>query len=523
MPKNHRNIINACFATLCAGILFFSANSTMRDITTQQLVEDMGLGINIGNTFDAVIECDMVNEVPDQGCVNWVNSMATLEESWGSPAITRQMIQGYKAAGFKTVRVPVAWSNKMVGDNIADNIITCDAGQCISSATQLGGDYTISPVLLNRVQEVVDLIINEGMYVILNIHWDGGWWDNFPTKYDESMKKYVRIWEQVGERFKNYSDYLVFASLNEEGGDWAGVTEERSFEILNAINQAFVNEIRSQGGNNAERHLQIQGYKTNIDKTCSPLFKMPVDLHLKTDQPARLAVSVHYYDPFSFTHISEPVNWGGWIQPRTTWGTDADYKELDDYMDKMKINFVDKGIPVIIGEYGVASWDATFQREQASVRLYTLAVTEAILARKMHPVLWDVQLNTSTTDWEGNPRVPDVRYYYDRNTASFVDPLMVAGFIELNETYKVSVREIPINKKPAAMRPMISLRGKTLNVLSPVNSNIQVKVIDVKGKVRASFKSKGSASFSLSKMPAGKYFVEVKAAGVKSTSPIVLK
>jgi endoglucanase len=401
------------------------------------------------------------------------------------------MIDGYAAAGFKTVRIPVAWSNLMAGNND-------------------GGTYTISTALLNRVQEVTDWVLANGMYAIINVHWDGGWWEKFPTDSTECMRKYLRIWEQVGHHFRNYNDYVLFASLNEEGV-WKDIPIQRAYGLLNTINQAFVNIIRSQGGNNPQRHLQVQGYETNIDRTIDPMFQMP------TDSRNRLAVSVHYYDPFAFTHISEPVNWGGIINPRTTWGTTADYNELNGYVSKMRTNFVDKGVPVIIGEYGVASWDAKFVREQESVRNYTIAVAKAFYDAGMLPVLWDVQLN---------PGNNEILCYYNRRTnpPAFVDPQMVAGFRDITGS-TVSIRTATAAKHAAA-RPNVAVRGKTLNISSTTDSDFQVRMFDVRGKVRANFKvSGGTGSYSLSGMPAGRYFVEVSGAGfdVNSVSAVVVR
>ena len=382
---------------LCS-ILFCAANAQTTTLNAMQTVKDMGLGINLGNTFDSACDWDATS------C--WIsNTVNGYETAWGSPTVTKAMIQGYKNAGIKTVRVPVAWSNMMTGNAMASG--------------QTNGTYTINAEWLNRVQEVVDWILDEDMYAIVNVHWDGGWWKKFPTDSAECMRKYKRIWTQVGERFKDYSTSLIFASLNEEGG-WDDIAMARSYNILNSINQEFVTLIRSQGSNNAERLLQIQGYKTNIDNTIDNRFKMP------TDSKNHLAVSVHYYDPFAFTHISEPVDWGGIINPMTTWGTPADYNELTGYMNKLKVNFVDKGIPVIIGEYGVASWDAKFARNKASVREYTLAVAKEVYDRNMLPVLWDVQLK---------PQDGEHQYYYDRPSASFVDPEMVAGFKDITKDY----------------------------------------------------------------------------------------
>ncbi|MCL2218667.1 MAG: glycoside hydrolase family 5 protein [Chitinispirillia bacterium] len=500
-------LVSFSFAQTAGGKLCKSASgcgctatnpAPMRDITTMQLVKDMGLGINLGNTFEAACDWD------DANC--WMADYDTPELAWQSVPITRDIIKGYKAAGFNTVRVPVAWSHRMTGNALA--------------AGQTNGTYTIRPAVMDRVQEVVDWILEEEMYVILNIHWDGGWWDKFPSDSAECMRKYQRIWTQVGERFKDYDDRLLFASLNEEGG-WDDVwyiwrngsdltAKARAYGILNAINQAFVDLIRSQGGNNAGRHLQVQGYQTNIDRTADEMFKMP------TDVSNRLAVSVHYYDPFAFTHISEPVDWGGIINPMTTWGTDADYKELNDFMDKMKVGFIDKGIPVIMGEYGVASWDATFLRERESVRKYTLAVTKAMLDRNMLPVLWDVQLDAGKGEHI---------YYYDRHSASFPDAEMAAGFRKLADEGSASIGERTVSARPALSRPSITVKGRTLNISTSSSADLHVRMIDIKGRVRATFSiSGGSGTYSTGKVPAGRYFIDIGGAGVsKTTAAVILK
>jgi endoglucanase len=491
MSKNHSTIIAAMTAALCIGSIFSGADSAdMRNISTMALVKDMGLGINLGNTMEAVIVCDP----GDNGCVDWVNGMATLETSWGSPAITGAMIKGYADAGIKTVRIPVAWSNKMTGNSS-------------------GGNYTISAALLNRVEELVNYVLNSGMYAIVNIHWDGGWWEKFPADSAECMKKYTRIWSQIGERFKNYDDYLMFESLNEEGV-WQSVWNQydnsgnkaRAYGLLNAINQTFVNLVRASGGNNGERHLLIAGYATNIDRTCDPAFKMP------TDPKSRCAVSVHYYDPFGFTHIDRDGDWAPYL---ATWGTQADINALNSEMDKMKTVFVDNGIPVIIGEYGFASkLNDGRGRNQAQVRNYTLKVAEAIYTRNMCPVLWDVQLN---------PDNGEVIYYYDRHSSKFVDQQLVAGIKELGGG-ATAIRDISgVSKSVARSMPIVTITGKTLKVNAPSESKVQIRVVNLTGKTAAAFKSTGGASFSLRKIPTGVYLVEAVRDGHKTMSVITLR
>ena len=321
-----------------------AAGSDMRDITTMELVKDMGIGINLGNTFEA---CP--NWYEEDWIAKWsAGTPNDYEKAWGSPVITKEMIEGMAKEGFGVLRIPVAWSNMMEHD----------------------GTYTIDPDYDARVHEVVDWTIESGMYAIINIHWDGGWVNKFPDDKDESMKRYTHMWEQIADSFKDYDDYLMFESQNEELGwesiwnPWGGTEgKAESYALCNEINQKFVDVIRSSGGNNPKRHLLISGYNTGIDRTCDPLFKMPQD-------PAdRMAISVHYYSPAGFAILEEDADWG---KATSTWGSEQDYSSLRSDMNMMKTNFTDKGIPVIIGEYGCP----TKNKEPESVRRFLSSVCE---------------------------------------------------------------------------------------------------------------------------------------------------
>jgi len=411
------------------------AQTNPLNMTTMQVVKDMGLGINLGNTMEAIIVCDP----GDNGCENWVNSMETLETSWGSPTITKNIIKGYADAGFKTMRIPVSWSNKMT-----DN-------------------YTISPALLNRVEQIVNWVLENNMYAIVNIHYDGGWWEKFPTDSAECMKKYKRIWTQVSERFKDHSGYLILESLNEEGV-WQDVwnrynntgDKTRAYNMLNTINQQFTSLVRTSGGNNGTRHLLIAGYATDINNTIDAAFKMP------DDPQNHQAVSVHYYDPFGFTHINKTDDWTPLLE---TWGTQADKDVLNGYMDKLKTNFVDKDIPVIVGEYGFAA-KPTKTRNTDQIRNYTVTVAKAIYSRDMCPVLWDTQLGDD-----------DTQYYYNRKTnpPAFVDPQLVT---ELKAILPSSPSAIT-NSSPLAtsysLNPTYySIKGEPLGNAKPQKAGIYI-------------------------------------------------
>ena len=340
------------------------ATAEMREITTMDLVKEMGIGINLGNTFEAT--------------GSWINdsSVSNYETAWGSPIITKEMIKGYADEGFGVLRIPVSWSNMM------------------------GEDYTINADYVARVKEVVNWALDSGMYVILNLHWDGGWFEKFPSEKEESMYKYTRIWTQVADAFKNYGDHLMFESFNEEGV-WPDLWnfygsddgKEEAYALLNEINQRFVDIVRGSGGNNKQRHLLVGGYVTDIEKTVDELYKLP------NDPQNRCAVSVHYYTPPTFAILTEDASWG---KARTEWGTDEDYAELNRYMDMVKTRFIDKGIPVIMGEFGVATQNKT----QEMIRLYLTSVTSAAYSRGITPVLWDVtNLHYNRDIFEMNDKV----------------------------------------------------------------------------------------------------------------------
>lgn len=339
-------------------------------ITTMELVEDMGAGINLGNTFEA--------------CGDWIQSgsVTNYETAWGSPVITQEMIRGYADAGFGVLRIPVAWSN-MMQEN-----------------------YTIHPDYMARVKEVVGWAIDADLYVILNIHWDGGWWEEFPTDKETCMTKYKRIWDQICAEFQNFDHKLMFESLNEEGcwdsvwNRWGGESgKDTAYGLLNEINQTFVDLVRASGGKNTDRHLLIAGYATDVDLTCDPLFQMP------DDPKNRCAVSVHYYTPSTFCILTEDADWG---KAKTDWGSDQDRKELNGYMTKLKTTFIDKGIPVIIGEYGVAQEN----KDPDTVRDFVTSVAQAAYANDLCPVLWDTTGN-----------------FYDRSACKMKDDALLQGLL----------------------------------------------------------------------------------------------
>lgn len=303
-------------------------NGVMREgLTALEATRLMGNGINLGNTLEA---CD--NNVGIK-----TNAPLSYETYWGQPKTTQAMIDGMKAAGFDTIRIPVAW---------------------MTNATHLyEGDYTIDADYMDRVEEVVRYARKAGMYVIINDHWDGGWYGMFGSESAETralaMEAYKGMWQQIAERFRDYSDYLIFESANEELGSRFDensplycsdsvvtyLTDDERYALTNEINQTFVDVVRATGGNNATRLLLIAGYSTNIDQTCDDRFQMPKDT-----VDSKLMVSVHYYDPWSYCGASSAAS-------ATKWGTVSDYEYMDQQLAKMT-KFTEAGYGVVIGEYG---------------------------------------------------------------------------------------------------------------------------------------------------------------------------
>lgn len=337
-------------------------NGVMREgLTALEATRLMGNGINLGNTLEA---CD--NNVGIK-----TNTPLSYETHWGQPKTTQAMIDGMKAAGFDTIRIPVAW---------------------MTNATHLyEGDYTIDADYMDRVEEVVRYARKAGMYVIINDHWDGGWYGMFGSESAETralaMEAYKGMWQQIAERFRDYSDYLIFESANEElGGRFdensplycsdsvvTYLTDDERYALTNEINQTFVDVVRATGGNNATRFLLIAGYSTDIDQTCDDRFQMPKDT-----VDSKLMVSVHYYDPWSYCGASSAAS-------ATKWGKVSDYEYLDQQLAKMT-KFTEAGYGVVIGEYGALPCSDGLKDNTLA---YHTAFLDACTKYNLTNCLWD--------------------------------------------------------------------------------------------------------------------------------------
>ncbi|MEU4424409.1 cellulase family glycosylhydrolase [Actinoplanes sp. NPDC024001] len=315
-------------ATLAfAGAVYGVTRPASADVTAQlsgpQLVADMGAGWNLGNTLEASI-----NGVPS-------------ETAWGNPTVTQAFIDRVRAAGFKTIRIPVAYLNHIGA----------------------GPNYTVDAAWLTRIQEVVDYAYNRGLYVLINMHGDGyksvaGSWLICDAADQTTIRaKYQRVWQQVATRFQSYNDHLIFESMNENFDGQYGNPTQPCYSNINAYNQIFVDTVRRTGGTNASRWLLVPGWNTNIDHTVGGGFVIPTDQYRSATIPAaeqRLMISVHYYDPWDFAGQEDGTitQWGAAATnpaKKSVWGQE-DF--MDGQLKKMRDTFVTRGYPVFVGEYG---------------------------------------------------------------------------------------------------------------------------------------------------------------------------
>lgn len=294
-------------ATLLASIsaLFFSTPASAQLATAQQVASQIQLGWNIGNTLEAICS----------------------ETYWGNPQVNQTLINAVKAAGFNAIRIPAAWD--------------CHANQ---------STMTIDSAWMARVKQVVDYAYNQNMYVILNIHWDGGWLEEHPFySYQNAVnQKQYAYWTQIANTFKNYNERMLFAGTNEVHADYGTPTSEH-IAVQQSYNQTFVDAVRATGGNNASRTLVVQTYNTNPWHGLN-YFSLPSDSIAN-----RLIVEIHHYDPYDFTiNPNGPcLAWGAPYPQysQCSWAQEAYH---DDLFSQVRARWVDNGIPVIIGEYAAA-------------------------------------------------------------------------------------------------------------------------------------------------------------------------
>ena len=324
-----------------------TASTGQCDETAFQTAANISMAINIGNTLEAIGG----------------------ETAWGAAKINADYIRSIRESGFDAVRLPVAWYNHSDKNTLK-----------------------IDESWMNRVDEVVQLCIANGLYVFMNIHWDEGWMELNIDSYSSDVDRIQReLWTQIADRFKDYDKHLVFCGANEAGQD-----TQASADALKAYMQTFIDVVRASGSNNANRVLVVQSPGTDIDravKYCAG--------NLPKDKVAdRMMLEVHCYDPSDFTIMQNDGEWGANSKVRYFWGQDyhtgtdrdctwGEENHIDTQMQKLKTNFVDKGIPVIIGEFGCGRRRSFVATIDEAKHYYHSYIVKSAKTNGAVPFLWD--------------------------------------------------------------------------------------------------------------------------------------
>jgi endoglucanase len=422
----------------------------MSSLNSYEFSKKFGRGWNLGNSLEAIGG----------------------ETAWGNPKTTQRLIDSVKAAGFNSIRIPVAWSRFSDPDN-----------------------YIIDTNWLARVEEVVNYALNDSMYVIMNEHWDGGWLQPTYAEQEAVNERLATMWQQIAVHFRDYDDHLIFAGTNEVlFDDNYGAPSVEYYTVQNGFNQVFVNTIRSTGGRNVYRYLAVQGYLTNIDYTVS-YFSMPSDIVEK-----KLIVEVHYYDPYDFTLNSSSALyvWGKDAPGSQSWANES---HADDQFQKMKTNFIDNNYAVILGEYSaMARLDLgdSLNESYAAYRLYwTKYITWSIVKHGLVPYYWD-------SGYTGN----HASGIFDRSTGEQAYPDIINAIIDTSNvkspgTSIRAVKEEKIKLYPNPARMSITLEWTDGNACI-------IKIYDSYGQaVKMLNVINGLNTIDISDLSPGLYFIHI--------------
>lgn len=327
---------------------------TLSGKTAKEIAASMYAGVNIGNTM----------ECPGG------------EGDW-SQVVNTTYVAALADMGFNAVRIPCAW----------------DAH---------AKDGVIDPAWLARVDEVVGWVINNGMYAMINAHWDSGWIEGDPCTqgFDQSVcDKFASYWTQIANQLNHYDQHLLFSAMNEPPVDESSkAKKEKGIDAIMRYEQVMLDAVRATGGNNLDRVLVMSVPNTNIELGVEGYFHMPTDVVAD-----RLMVEAHYYGPYQFNMMEEDASWGKtfWYWGKnnhvadsdrnSTWG-EEDY--VVDQMNMLKTHFVDKGYPAVIGEYCVCVDRSNYPgidvaKHQASLRDWNIVVTREAKNAGCVPFFWE--------------------------------------------------------------------------------------------------------------------------------------
>lgn len=325
---------------------------------SQLYVEAMGHGWNLGNTFDSFDEYNDREEV-----------------SWGNPVVTRELIKEIKQKGFDNIRLPFTSHMRIDGPE---------------------NNYKIDEDFLTRYEEVVRWSLEEDLYVMVNVHHDSWTWLthwNGDIEAEEHIK-YSRIWEQLAERFKDFDERLMFESINEPEFD---ASEESQINYVATLNNSFYNIVRHSGGKNADRMLVMPGvYSDHTQNRLDALYNQ-----IEAFDDNNIIATVHYYGDWVYSTNIGKTRFDGIL-----WGSETPRTSMDKFFDRVTETFIDRGIGVIIGEYGVLGYDKSETVNQFGETLkYLESINHYAKEKGISLILWDngQHMNRYELDWY-NPR-----------------------------------------------------------------------------------------------------------------------
>ena len=281
-------------------------------------VKNMGVGWNLGNTLDAA-----------DASKTWTTT-AQHETCWGQPVTKPELMKMMKDAGFGAIRVPVTWYQEMDKDG------------------------KVNDAWMNRVKEVVDYVIDNGMYCIINVHHDTGdgkqWLHASTTNYDTNKAKYEYLWKQIAEKFKDYGQKLLFEAYNEmldDNNKWNEPASDDGYKAINSYAKSFVTTVRNTGGNNKDRNLVVNTYSASSTANAMKNLELP-------EETGHIIFQLHSYP---------------------NWKSESNAKsEIDNLISNIKSNLLNRA-PVIVGEYATfTTWpaDLDYYATDRKVALYAM-------------------------------------------------------------------------------------------------------------------------------------------------------
>ena len=384
MRKSVSLVLALCLLqTLFASFALAKSDVTVPDLTitrkaipeneAMEFLKKLGVGWNLGNTFDAI-----------KGSWNRNADEMTVETSWVGIKTTEAMIEAIQNAGFSSIRVPVSWHDHVSGP-----------------------DYEISERWLDRVEQVVGWAYRRNMYVSINIHHDEDQFLPSSAHYEESAHYIECIWQQLAERFRDYDEHLIMESMNEPRlidttYEWYFDPDaprcQDAADCLNRLNQLFVDTVRASGGKNAERYLMVPAYDAAPGNAVRDSFVLPTD---STDN--KIIISAHAYTPYDFT-----LNQNG----GNTFGKQNQKEDIVSFMNGLYNKYIVNGIPVVIGEYGAMVKGNNLQDRVDWAAFYVASAS----ARNLPCLYWDNNVFSGSGERFG---------LLDRKSLSFPHQVMV--------------------------------------------------------------------------------------------------